>query len=257
MKRIFLPFLGLVLSYLSYSQEQPLQTFEQAVQALKSKSYEEAIKLFSIIIPETKDNGIKKFSFIYRAFAYNGINEFDKAVSDLDSAVVIDRNDIATYIDRGKTKRYKNDLEGAKKDFQFVLTKDSTSEQGQAAFFYLGSIAYEERDFKKSIDWHTKFIQVNPKDAEVYFNRGAAKGMLQPMDLEGSIKDYDMAIKLEPNYAEAYANRGTAKINLLTTKGFIQPTKKQTASACSDFKKAKSLGDNSVDDMIFIYCDKK
>ena len=81
--------------------------------------------------------------------------------------------------------------------------------------------------------------------------------MLIPADLDGSIKDYDQAIQLKPNYAEAFANRGVAKINLLITRGNIQPSKDQTTDACSDLKKARSLGDNTVEDMIFAYCDKK
>ena len=76
------------------------------------------------------------------------------------------------------------------------------------------------------------------------------------MDSQGSIKDYDKAIELNPDYKEAYANRGVAKINLLTTGGNIKPTKEQTKDACADLQKAKKLGDNTVDDMIFIYCGK-
>ena len=72
-----------------------------------------------------------------------------------------------------------------------------------------------------------------------------------------SIKDYDQAILLDSTYKEAYANRGVAKINLLTKNGNIQPTKAQTADACADLKKAKQLGDNTVDDMIFAHCDKQ
>jgi hypothetical protein len=56
---------------------------------------------------------------------------------------------------------------------------------------------------------------------------------------------------------QAYANRGVAKINLLTSKGNIRPTKEQTSDACADLNKAKQLGDNTVDDMLFIYCDNK
>ncbi len=76
------------------------------------------------------------------------------------------------------------------------------------------------------------------------------------MDSQGSIKDYDKAIEYNPKYKEAYANRGVAKINLLTTKGNVFPTKGQTKDACADLKKAKQLGDNTVDDMIFIHCKK-
>lgn len=249
--------LSLVIYLSCYSQSGELQIFEKGVSALKNKNYQEAISFFSGVLLETKDQGLKKFSHIYRAFAYNGIENFKKSIADLDSAVAIDPNDIATFIDRAKAKGYAQDIEGAKNDFKYVLTKDSTTGQGQAAFFYLGTIAYQQKQFKESIKWYDKFISLNTDDAEAYFNRGAAKGMIIPLDLEGSIKDYDAAIKLDPNYAEAYANRGTAKINLLTTKGIIQPTKEQTVDACSDFKKAKALGDDTVDDMIFVYCEKK
>lgn len=257
MRRTAMTILSLVIYLSCYSQSGELQIFKKGVSELKSENYQEAIRIFSQVLLETKDPGLQKFSHIYRAFAYNGIQDFNKSIADLDSAVIIDPKDIATFIDRGKTKGYARDLDGAKHDFKYVLTKDSTTEQGQAAFFYLGTIAYQQKQFKESIGWYDKFISLNTNDAEAYFNRGAAKGMLIPFDLEGSIKDYDMAIKLDPNYAEAYANRGTAKINLFTTRGVIQPTKEQTASACSDLKKAKALGDNNVDDMIFVYCDKK
>mgnify|MGYP006386899029 FL=1 len=56
---------------------------------------------------------------------------------------------------------------------------------------------------------------------------------------------------------EAYANRGVAKINLLSKKGNAIPAKKQTIDACADLKRAKQLGDDTVDDMIFIHCTSK
>ena len=151
---------------------------------------------------------------------------------------------------------YLKETDAAKKDFEFVLTKDSTGEQAQAALYYLGLIAYNQKKDKEAIRYYDRLIQLIPNDAEAYFNRGCAKGMFLE-NIEESIKDYDMAIEIDPNYAAAYANRGVAKINLLITKGNIQPSKDQTMSDCADLKKAKSIGDNSVDDMIFVYCDKK
>ena len=77
------------------------------------------------------------------------------------------------------------------------------------------------------------------------------------MDAAGSIYDYTRAIHYKPNYMEAYANRGVAKINLLSKKGNTIPAKKQTIDACADLKRAKQLGDDTVDDMIFIHCTSK
>lgn len=87
------------------------------------------------------------------------------------------------------------------------------------------------------------------------FIRGTANDMLR--NFEQSIIDYSKSIELKPNYVESIANRGSAKINLLTGIENLQPSKKETKSACMDLKKAKELGDDTVDDLIYIYCDRK
>ncbi|RZV57745.1 MAG: tetratricopeptide repeat protein, partial [Flavobacteriaceae bacterium] len=99
-----------------------------------------------------------------------------------------------------------------------------------------------------------RYFAINAKDPELYFIRGTANDMLG--NFEQSIKDYDKAIEIIPNYVQATANRGTAKINLLTGNGNLQPSKRETKSACKDLKKAKELGDNAVDDLIYVYCDR-
>ena len=66
-----------------------------------------------------------------------------------------------------------------------------------------------------------------------------------------------LEIKKYPESYKAYANRGIAKINQLTTNGNLQPSRKETKSACKDLRKAQSMGDSTVGDMIFIYCENK
>ena len=255
MHKIILTLLVGLTIQLSYGQAELKSDFDKGVQLLQSNHYEEAVKAFSEVLKKATDNRVKKFCYIYRSFSYNGLGEYKNAVTDLDKAIELDPTDLASYIDRGKTKTYAKDFGGATKDFLSILRKDSAGKQGQAALYYLGKIEYQSGNFQKSIEYYDKLILLTPSDPEVYFDRGAAKGML--MNTEGSIKDYDKAIQLKPDYKEAYANRGVAKINLLTTKGNIQPTKEQTIDGCADLKKAKELGDNSVDDMIFAYCEKK
>jgi tetratricopeptide (TPR) repeat protein len=256
MQRIFQSAFLLLLALASFGQAQHEAEFDKGVALMKSENYKEAIKKFSAIIPQATQKELKKYCYIYRSFCYNGLSEFKKSIADLDTAISIDPDDIASYVDRGKTKGYMNDMEGSKKDFKYVLTKDSTTRQGLAALYYLGLIAFNQNEDRESVKYYDRYLALVPDDAEVYYNRGCAKGLLL-VDLEGSIKDYDKAIQLKPNYAAAYANRGVAKINLFTTRGTIQPSKEQTKDACEDLKKAKALGDNTVDDMIYVYCDKK
>lgn len=255
MKKIILPILIVLAAQLCYGQAELKNDFDKATVLLKSESYKKAVAAFSGILTKATDNTLKKYCYIYRAFSYNGLNDFKNAIADLDKAIDLDPDDLSSYTDRRKTKAYAKDLDGAKKDFLFILTKDSTGGQAEAAYYYLGKIAYQDGQFDHSILYYDKLLALAPNDSEAYFNKAVAKGMI--MDVAGSIKDYDKAIELEPNYMEAYANRGVAKINLLTSKGTIQPKKQQTSDACTDLKKARQLGDKTVDDMIFIYCDKK
>jgi len=240
--------------HLCYGQTELKDSFDKGVKLLQSDSYKKAAETFSDILKKATDDRLKKFCYIYRAFSYNGLGEYKNAIADFDKAIELDPTDIASYTDRGKAKAYLKDLDGAKKDFLFILSKDSLGEQGQAALYYLGKITYQQGQYEQSIKYYDKLIILTPKDAELYFNRGVAKGMV--FDTQGAIKDYDIAIELKPDYVEAFANRGVAKINLVTTKGNIKPTKEQTSDACADLQKAKQFGDKTVDDMIFIYCNK-
>ena len=77
---------------------------------------------------------------------------------------------------------------------------------------------------------YLKAIAINPQFADAYNNRGNAKDDLG--DYQGAIADYSKAIQIDPQDASAYNNRGVTKgIGFNDEKG-----------ACSDFKKAASLG---------------
>ena len=246
--------MGLIIN-VACGQADLKKRFDKGVNLVMDGKYEKAIVIFSDILQKASDNDLKKSCYIYRGLAYNGLQEFKSELADLDKAIAIDSTDLATYVDRGQTNASLTDLEEAKKDFLHVLSKDSISEQGQAALYYMGKINYQLGKFELAIHYNTRLLSIKPNDIEVYFNRGCAKGML--LDFAGAIKDYDKATELNADYAEAYANRGVAKINLVTVKGKIQPTPEQTADGCKDLKKARDLGDKAVDDLIFIYCRKK
>ncbi len=255
MRKSYLLLLLLFSINVCCGQEELKPDFNKAVSLLKQESFDKAITAFTSLLGRATDTQVIKFCSIYRAFSYNGLGRYSEAIADLDKAITLDPADLASYTDRGKAKAYADDYDGAKKDFLFILAYDSTDEQGQAAYYYLAKIAYAENKYKECIGYYDKLILLTPKDAELYFNRGAAKGML--LDAEAAIKDYDEAIILDAKYMEAYANRGVEKINLLRKKGNLFPTKEQTADACTDLKKAKQLGDNTVDDVIYLHCGNK
>ena len=65
------------------------------------------------------------------------------------------------------------------------------------------------KQYKEAIADYDKAIELNPKDAKAYNNRGVAKRQLK--QYKEAITDYDKAIKLNPKDVKAYNNRGLRK----------------------------------------------
>jgi tetratricopeptide (TPR) repeat protein len=186
-------------------------------------------------------------AYIYYGLALNGRGEYVDAIADFDEAILLDPNDLASYGDRGKAKVAADRPDEARKDFEYVLARDSTTRQGQGALYHLAVLAYGRGEYRLSISYYDRVIAMITDDYEMYFNRGCAKGML--LDTKGAIADYDKAILLKPDYMEALGNRGISKLNMVTTKGNIFPPKEQTKDACADLEKAIKLGDKDVQDV--------
>ncbi|KZR62047.1 tetratricopeptide repeat protein [Prochlorococcus sp. MIT 1303] len=86
------------------------------------------------------------------------------------------------------------------------------------------------KDYKGAIADHSKAIAINPQHAPAYYSRGVGKHASK--DYQGAIADYSKAITINPYHANAYSNRAIA-VFLLSN---------DSSSACSDIKKAASLG---------------
>src|SRR5208283_2951885 len=68
-------------------------------------------------------------------------------------------------------------------------------------------LAYEYLgNHQKAINDYNKSIKLNPKDAMAYNNRGIAYEYLE--NHQQAINDFNKAIELNPKYAKAYYNRG-------------------------------------------------
>jgi len=87
-------------------------------------------------------------------------------------------------------------------------------------YFNKGNHACVIGDFKGSIKYYTKAIELNPDFADAYYNRGTSKTDLS--DYLGAIEDYNKAIELNPDFADAYYNRGTSKADLSDYLGAIE-----------------------------------
>jgi tetratricopeptide (TPR) repeat protein len=65
-----------------------------------------------------------------------------------------------------------------------------------------------KRDLNKAISDYTKAIEIDPKDADAYFDRGLA--FYYKDDFDRAIPDLAKAIEIKPGFKSAYFNRGHA-----------------------------------------------
>src|ERR1035437_8918344 len=72
----------------------------------------------------------------------------------------------------------------------------------------LGVIAYQTKQYQRAADLIGKAIELYPKNAAFYCNRGNALKELKQLDV--ALASCDKAIALKPDYAEAHSNRGNA-----------------------------------------------
>ena len=90
---------------------------------------------------------------------------------------------------------------------QYCLRNDPP-EDDHFAYALWGIILYDREDYDGAIAKYKKAIELDPKYALAYYNRGIAYSDLG--QLERAIEDYDKAIELNPKYAAAYYNLGLA-----------------------------------------------
>ena len=76
-----------------------------------------------------------------------------------------------------------------------------------------GNAYYSEKKFNKAIEEYTEAIELNPKDANAYYNRGTVYGK-DIKEFDKAIEDYNKTIEIDPKHANAYNNRGNVYINI-------------------------------------------
>jgi tetratricopeptide (TPR) repeat protein len=101
-------------------------------------------------------------------------------------------------------------------------------------FFLIGNLFNSLEKYEEAIAYFDKAIELDPNFAEVWVNRGTAKGNLKRH--KEAITDFDKAIELNPNDVKAWVNRGAAKGNLQRNK-----------EAIADYDKAIELNPNDVE----------
>lgn len=173
-----------ILRLIKYSGDK--KRFAEAYEMYKIDDYDKAIKLFETISSDFIDQHI--FFVIITAYCLN------------------------------------NDYENGKKFYTPLLKGIGLQYFDSNTFFYLGLIESQIGNNDLAMDFYSKSIELDEKNANSISNRGYTYSLLQ--HYEEAINDFDAVIKIEPESAYAFANRGYAKFKLgLTEEGLADINK--------------------------------
>lgn len=166
----------------------------------KRAAYEEAIKHYT--------NALKQdlqLAEVYnnRGIAYCKIDEFDKALNDLNTAIELNPDDFIAYNNRGNVYRRKDEINNALGDFNIALTLKPDYAD---AYHNRSNVYSNEGSFDRALKDLNMAIELEPDFAEAYNSRGSVYH--KTGELEKAIADFNTAIELDPDYANAYYNRG-------------------------------------------------
>jgi len=107
-----------------------------------------------------------------------------------------------------------------------------------------GTIYYAKKEYLEALKKYNILLSEEAnykKKAEYFINR--ADAYMAVSMYENTVKDLSMALDLSPKLKEVYYKRGMAKLK-----------SKDQNGACSDFKKAYSLGYYKASDVLMKYC---
>ncbi|ACF43500.1 tetratricopeptide repeat protein [Pelodictyon phaeoclathratiforme] len=134
-------------------------------------------------------------------------------------------DDAQNLLSSGKAKLASGDHKGAIVDFTKAIELDPKL---AAAYFNRGIAKSLTGENKSSREDFAKSIKLDrtPKDAEAYCNRGIAKSAIN--DKKGALTDFNKAIDLDPKYREAYSRRGKLKNEMGDKAGSLADVKTAT-----------------------------
>ena len=104
------------------------------------------------------------------------------------------QHQIDALFEKGFALHQQGQLDQAKTIYQQVLDRQATHFD---SMHLLGVIAYQTQNLALAVELIGKALQINPKSAAAYSNRGNA--LLAMNQLNEALSSFDQAIALEPN----------------------------------------------------------
>jgi protein O-mannosyl-transferase len=186
--------------------------------------WKSSIDLWNTVI--RKEPNTIPLAYYNRGQAFMGMGEFEKAIEDYSSAIIINPIYVEAVYNRGIAFEKTGQIELAIKDFERTISLRPSSFQ---ASNNLGVAYGKLANFEQAISQFNRSLDINSSDPGTYFNRGYTYAIIGKYDK--ALEDFNTAIGLNRQFAPAYMQRG----NVLLKLG-------RKEMAISDFAKACEMG---------------
>lgn len=210
-------------------------------EALMGKAYYQ-LQSFSAAI-EAYSRAIKRSSrnadyYYLRAMAYLDYGRSAKALDDINKAIEIDPLNPDFYLLRAKAAAGAQQFEQSRADFGLYIM--ACGENPQTLYDYAMAM-YEGGHYLEALRQINRCIVLKADDAAYYIAR--ANIYMKTNSYKYAIEDYAMALDLGQPRAEVYL-----------LKGYARSANGDEQGACSDWKKASSMGSLDAQSMVARYC---
>ncbi len=230
--------------------------------------YHQAVSLFSEMI----HNNPSVEAYFNRANSYLFLQEYDKAIDDLNQAIRMKPDYSEAYNDRGVAHEKKGLMDNALEDYLKAFAIDN---KNYLACFNCAKLYGNTGEYATSLDYINKTIKLNDKYAPAYNVRGILLAHLEKTD--EAFEDFSKAIEIDSNFAEAYNNRGSVYYNkgqmdkaiadytkaaeiapgfaeAFNNRGAAYIAVGETEKACSDFTIAAQIGHYDAKENLTKFC---
>jgi tetratricopeptide (TPR) repeat protein len=169
---LIFPFL-MLLSCTTPPQTIIKDSMDQGNLCFENGRYEQAIASYSQVITMlgNKNDPNVATAHYNRGLAYLMIHDYDKAICDFTSVIILNPEDAQAYHCRGNIWRRKKCSEKAVNDFKMAIEKDP---HDMESYYALGMIYFKQNNYGKTADILSKAIAIDPSFAKAYNGRGQA-----------------------------------------------------------------------------------
>ena len=141
-------------------------------------------------------------------------HDFESALADMDSAIVLEPRYAGYFINRAYMKYNLDDYFGAMADYDYAIGLDPTS---QEAHFNRGLLRAEVGDNNKAISDFDFVLKNNPANFMALYNRALLH--MRTRQFREAVNDFTAILKKYPNFEAGYMARGEAKRRMGDNKG--------------------------------------